>query len=338
MNAIAPAVDVLAIASYTNFTWLGESVEMANPVTRAGSEANRRRALIQEISRRLYDDFFTMGVPRPRSSPPPTSRRRLIGELTNANQGSGCFDGGWSYVGREQGRFVVERNGLRLWVAPQDLRAEVPLRGLAVGASVAVRWGKDAMISPGYYMALSNTSLTAPRPQLLDRYYFHVRPEGAADLMRCVTLRLNDAGLAFRFKIVDDPSGFDRCDTGVLAVQRRDRDEATHLVIRIHETMADALNDETPALTLRLGKGFAFAEDPNNHLSFGFHRCGLIAAGLVDAFDEDPRLDTSRRLGWVRRRFDEAGASFDTPYLDACDGVGGRSSHALPDARRLSSQ
>lgn len=332
MIQIARAVDALNVHSYTSYTWCGERIEAASPLTRAASLSSQRRALAQELSRRLYDDFFTVGAPHPRSVRPSQSRRRLVPALTSANLGEGCFDGGWSYVGRDADQYVVERNGLRLWVEPEDLRATTLRDGLAVGALVEIRWGKDAFISPGYYMALSNTSLTPPRPQLIDRYYFHVRPETSAALMRRVTRVLNDAGLAFRFKIVDDPADFERCDTAVLAVQRRDRESARPLVVGIHRATIDDLNDETPALTHRLGHGFAFAEDPDNHLSFGAHRCELIAEGIVDAFDHDPLIDSGRRLDFVRKRFVYAGVSFEEPYLHCRGSESG--TQPIPPRRR----
>ncbi len=96
-----------------------------------------------------------------------------------------------------------------------------------IGDLVAVRLpaGLPAF-SPGFYIARGDRGFSAEGPRLLDRCYLDLRPEGAVPFVRETTRRLNRAGLAFVAKVVDDPSGFDRRDSAVLVVERRDRARA----------------------------------------------------------------------------------------------------------------
>jgi HopA1 effector protein family len=74
------------------------------------------------------------------------------------------------------------------------------------------------------------------------------------------------------------------------------------------------LDDGAPAMTLPLGPGVAFAEDPGGAESFGSHRCLLIAEAAVAAAERGlGSLDD--RLDLVRERFAETGTSLDAPYL-----------------------
>lgn len=315
MNELLPALDAIEVLSPSSYAWLGRRSELAIPSLDLVSAPLRRRALVERIGLRLYIDFFAVGAPRPSQDRTARGGRRMAEQLAGANGGIGSFDDGWTYRRRDGARHVVERNGLMLWVDDDDLRVAGAVANADPGDVVAVRWAKDApIISPGFYMALGDHGFAAPRPQPLDRFYLNVPPAGAVTLMGQATSRLNGAGLPFRLKIVDDPDGYDRCDTAVLVVQRRDRDRAFDEVWGIHTAIAAHLRAGTPALAKRLAPGLAFAEDPGGGRSFGAHRCDLIAAAVVDAFERGI-VGVHGRLEVVRRHFAAAGVSLDAPHL-----------------------
>jgi hypothetical protein len=132
--------------------------------------------------------------------------------------------------------------------------------------------------------------------------------------MRLATERLNAAGLAFRLKVVDDPDGFDRCDTAVFAFQRVDRERALRHMIAVHRDLRGHLDPAVPAMTKRLAPGLAFAEDPHGGRSFGGHRCDLLAEAIVSA-GERGAVEIDARLQHVAARFAQAGTSVERPHL-----------------------
>lgn len=314
-RALQAAIDAVGILSPTRFTWLGAPFDLPEPVRRLAPPEGLRAALIQAVQWRLYADFFTSGGPiRPRPRAARVDDGGFARMLSAANTGQGATENGWAFAGTDGGRFMVERLGLRLWAE----RAEVVFSGPdppRIGDPVSVRMANEApRLSPGFYMTLSDVGLDPERPRLLDRYYIHVRPESAARCIAETTRRLNAVGLPFRLKVLDDPVSFERCDTAVLSLQRRQRTEGLHHVRALHALLRDELEEGVPALTLRMGPGLGFAEDPGDGVSFGAQRCGLIASALVEAHEQG--VDgPGERMDVVRAHLGRAGTTPEAPYL-----------------------
>lgn len=315
-SAIADALGALEVRSPTSHSWMGQAAGLPEIVVRLAGPQGVRRALVGSIRARLYDSFFTEGGPRPATAPEPRpsgQERALSYELTAANEGTGWLQPGWRVVAEEDARWVVQRAGLRLWVTAEDI--ETAGGAPRIGDTVAVRRSADLpALSPGFYMARGDRAFSAEQPRLLDRVYLDLRREGAVPFIRETTRRLSDAGLAFIAKVVDEPGGFDRRDAAVLFFERRDRERALEAVDDLASALAPFLDGGAPAMTLPLGPGVAFAEDPGGTESFGTHRCLLIAEAAVAAAErglgsQDERLDL------VRERFARAGTTLEAPYL-----------------------
>lgn len=131
-----------------------------------------------------------------------------------------------------------------------------------------------------------------------------------------MTRVLNRAGLPFRFKVVNDPQGYTRCDAGVLYIARSDYPAVASALERIYSDLVEMLRPGVPALTKPLAPGLGLAEDPGTEDSFGMHRCGLLADALIRAHEQRKRSVESR-LSVVAERFAEAGISLDEPFLNA---------------------
>jgi hypothetical protein len=314
--SVVAALEAVEIASSTSYRWMGETFDVPGQVARQAPPEALRGALTEGVKWRLYGSFFSTGGPtrarlRTKSG---ASRRALSQALSAANCGTGCLDPGWRLVGDEGECLVVARRGLRLWARPGEVVADGS-GSLAPGDLVAVRLPCDVPeLSPGFYMALGDRGFSAAAPRLLDRFYLNLRREGAVEFIRHATRRLNTAGLAFRAKVVDDPGGFDRCDSALLAFERCDRARAARAARRIHAELARFLDPTTPALTRRLAPGLAFAEDPKGEESFGTHRCQLIAEAVVAAHERGT-VSLAGRLELVREYFAHAGTSLESPYL-----------------------
>ena len=218
-SAISSALAALEIRSPTCHAWMGEAVELSEVVVRLAQPPGVRRALVGSIRSRLYDSFFTQGVPRPATAQqarPSGEERALSNELAAANASTGCMEPGWRVVAEAGERHVVERAGLRLWVESTEVS---PGHGsLSVGDEVTVRLPASLpALSPGFYMGRGDRGFSAKRPRHLDRVYLDLSREGAVPFVREATRRLNAGGLAFLAKVVDDPGGFDRRDAAVLS-------------------------------------------------------------------------------------------------------------------------
>src|SRR5262249_34423205 len=145
------------------------------------------------------------------------------------------------------------------------------------------------------------------------RLYWNLRPATAVRLMELATSALNAAEIPFRLKVVNDPQRYNRCDAGVLYVNKADYPAVRPIVEHIYAELAPGLKAATPAFTKVLAPGLGLAEDPGDGGSFGHHRCHPLAEGIVRAH-ELGRKSVETRLEVVELCFNEAGISLDEPY------------------------
>ncbi len=260
---LASAVNALEVRSGAGYAWLGTAVDPPAALRAVSDPAIIRQAQVQGIARRLYGDFFSAGRPRSiQGTDHGSLGRRMSEALTAANAGRGCLDPAWRVEGEDREQFVVAKGGLRLWVGLD----EVVLRGsgaIRAGDEVSVRLASDApCFSPGYYMALGDRGLD-PGPRVLDRFYVHLRPEGAprSSCGRQRSCSMRSTSL---------PSeGRRRPRTATTAATRRSsRSRARTAPGRCPRCAPYASRSRTPshrsppALTRPIAPGLSFAEDP----------------------------------------------------------------------------
>jgi hypothetical protein len=115
--------------------------------------------------------------------------------------------------------------------------------------------------------------------------------------------------------VINDPAAYQRADAGVLYFGRRHYDHIRSAVARVFQTVRDGLRPEVPLFTKRLAPGLGLAEDPRNGMSFGQHRCHLVAQALWRAFErgQTTREARAEALAWAYR---EAGLDPLRPYLE----------------------
>ncbi|MBI4306510.1 MAG: hypothetical protein HY678_09360, partial [Chloroflexi bacterium] len=83
-----------------------------------------------------------------------STARDFVTTLSQANSGRGAWEPGWRIDGRDRdGRLIVSRRGLRLWVRDDQFRAQDNQRPGSVGVNI----GKEfrALLS-GFYMAIGD--------------------------------------------------------------------------------------------------------------------------------------------------------------------------------------
>jgi hypothetical protein len=313
---VEAALRVVTVLSPTRFAWFDQpSPALPRKTLRALDAESARAHLVSQLRQRLYTGFYTRGAPTPDAASSTRAARcpDFVHALSCANSGKGCWTAGWQVQSVEGNSVVGERDEIRLF-APAGSWRESSGGAVRVGATVDFRMPKEQLgISPGHYLARSDVELGTSGD--LVRVYWNTTAAGALLLMANLTNTLNDLGLCFSFKVIGHPDCFTRCDSAVLYLLQDDFDRAAPALALAHAVAAREIEPAVPAFTKRLAPGVALAEDPTHAISFGWHRCGLVAEGIVDAHELG--IDAlERRVDRVRDRFAEAGLGLDAPYLN----------------------
>lgn len=314
---IASLLNAVEIGSGPDFLWLGVPDEVGYQTAQIDDDVLRADFACR-LARRIYQDFYCSGEIRPAKDPArsaDTWRAPVTGLLSNANSGAGQWSGGWSAVKKpKDGSVVVRRNGLTLRVPASDVRTGA---GTSVD-TVSVKLPKESLnMSPGHYLALSDTGFATNNSDNIIRIYWNLLPEGAAVLVRQLTQQLNDRGLPFQLKVINSARPVARCDTAVLYLSARDFGRAEPVLRMVYRMLSPWLRPAVPSLSLPLGRGVSFAEDPLNGQSFGQHRSRLLAEAIIDA-ERSGYGSSKDRLDHVARHFERSGIDMHRPYARTC--------------------
>jgi hypothetical protein len=314
-DQVAAAARAAGILSQTRFHWRGRPCPELPARTRAAiPEAALRSCFVSQVEQCLYRHFYCTGgiVTGEEAEEPgrPAGDAEFVEALARANSGAGSYEDGWVVRAADHDHVIASRQGLRAVLRPVDLGAS---DSLAAGSTVRTRLPPGSRtLMPGFYLAVGDQIL---EDGPLVRLYWNSTPEGTLALMRWVTSGLNRSRIPFRFKTLNDPRLFPRCDAAVLYVPQ-DQIPLVHEVASwVHRRVARHLHHAVPALTKPLAPGVGLAESPPDGESFGMSRCRLIAEGLVRAY-ESGRSDARGRLEEVESRFREAGISIELPFLN----------------------
>jgi hypothetical protein len=240
----------------------------------------------------LASDLYAKLYTRSRHTPTAfdaLAQRDLVSALSTANTGRGTWEPQWK-VGEvdDDGRIAVTKDGLTVWVATSGLRARDDR--VVPGEFCRVRVGKEIRgLMPGFYVAIGDGDEDDRRDdeEPLIRLYWNLTAKSAVAYMAAATSRLNAAGVPFRTKVLNDPAFYDRADAGVLYFGKRYYDRLRSPVAKILKDVEGGLRPEVPLFTKKLAPGLGLAEDPRNDMSFGQHRCHLIAQALWKAFEHN---------------------------------------------------
>jgi hypothetical protein len=316
---LAEAVAAVEILSPTRFAWLGQPSEELPPhVERALAPADARGFLVYALENRLYADFYATGGVR--AGGPASSGEdgrgdpALVATLSGANVGTGCWEPGWTYRGRDGGELLVERGGLTLRALPHECRG-LPPEKEAAGAPISILLPNELLrSSPGFYMALAREPVREDHE--IVRLYWNVDMAGAVPFVAAATRIVDERGIPARLKVGNHPARFDRCDVAVLYVEREALVRERDCVAELHAALAGHLGPAVPALTRVLAPGVGLGDDPGAGRSFGQDRCRLIAEGIVIAYERGAH-EPRERVAAVEERFAAAGLDPAAPHLRA---------------------
>jgi HopA1 effector protein family len=317
---VGDAIAALVLLSPTSFTWFGRPVGVLPASVETAMDPESARAyLLHSMQVQLYADLYCRGFASPSVDSPSHGLARrpepFVETLAASNTGRGSREPGWKVVSASAEQVVVERHGLKLWIAPGDV-VDLDGEGLHPDARVHVRLPNELRkLSPGFYMALGDAGFETEQPTAIVRFYWHLASTSAPRLIHALTSRLNKARLPFRVKVVNDPARYTRCDAGVLYVHGSDYEATARAVRATYNELAGGLRRATPAFAKPLAPGLAVAEDPGTGDSFGMHRARLLAEGIVDAHEQG-RGDGADAIDTVAARFAQDGIDLDAPYLN----------------------
>jgi Lanthionine synthetase C-like protein/HopA1 effector protein family len=322
------------------FTWFGTRQVAVPSALRALPADDVRTYLRMAIRERLYQDAYCIGQARTSRTQEellgPTQDRSLADALTEANTAVGCWEPGWTVFGMEDSSCGVDSGTLQLWVAPANLRGG-STADVHVGEQVSVRMPTGSReLSPGYYSAFSDAPSTRLAEQTLVRVYLSLTPAGAPTAMKLITGALNAAEVPFRLKMLSVASDYSRADSAVLYLGANDLPGVAESLVSVFQALSPVLRDTEPLFTRHLAPGIGLAEEPSATDSFGQHRCGLVADGLIAAAEQEAPSQKDR-LNHVLQAWQDAGVSADRPYLNPGSADAGYDCLVLPSSARVAS-
>ena len=314
------AIQAVVLRSPTSYWWFGKrSPQLSAAVKRLLPPNTARNYLLFNLQHQLYSDFYCRGFASPSNQVtralPAVSKAPFVKALSAANSGTGYKGNGWEVSAIEHGTIVVERGELRLWVRPEDCL--IP-KGTSIveGLKLSLRFPKEWFgISPGFYMAQSNEEFKTHGSQKVVRMYWNFTSDGALRFMNQATSMLNRARLPFNLKVLDDQNAYSRCDAVVLYICNGDYTGVARILRKIYRDLGTHLKPGTPVFTKPLAPGVGLAEDPDRELSFGEHRCRLLADGIIRAYEQGKK-SLNERFDSVAERFEEAGIDVGKPFLN----------------------
>jgi hypothetical protein len=251
---------------------------------------------------------------------------QFFDRLKTANHGVGFYDPDWQIIGAEDdGTLKIEKNELSLYIDRNSYLQPTELDA-PVGSIVSVKMPHN-LIQNGFYIAVSNLGSfnrsLSPTDRQIIRFYFNITADGAIALMAALTVELNLAQVPFNFKVLYNPTDYNRYDPGVLYIQRSYYSIVHQILEKIYPQHQAHFNSAIPLFTKQIAPGLAIAEEPDRKFgeaeSFGLNRCQIVANALIQATKEsNPTPET--KLAAIVQGFDKMGISLESPFLNA-DGV-----------------
>lgn len=233
-------------------------------------------------------------------------------QLEDNNGGKGYFDSGWQVLRQElDNSWVIQKAGLTVHVSPDeypDVFSPFP------GEIIELRL-PAGRIEAEFYVAVGNAGWVPEETPALE-LYFNITPQGAIQLMRHLTKRLNALNIPFSLKVLIDPEAYGRLDAAILQIAQRHYNFVHPVLQSIYPTVSSYLQAAVPLFTKPLAPGVGLAEEPENEpTEFGTNRFQLVADALLSAWqmgDESPE----NRLRAIQQQFAQQGIGWQHPYLN----------------------
>ena len=315
---LCAAVAGAVVHSITSFSWRGRRIEpLPKRVARTLEGATSRHYMKESLQLKLYHDFYCKNpdshAEQVRRPGPKYRRVEFLDALEAADPGQPRWEHGWQIVKMLGPDLLVERNGLRVIATPGQYSLR-PAGMKKRGGVVALQFPSGSHhLSPGFYTIAGAKRCEGGEPRTLLRFYCNLSLAAVVAVVGDVTRALAGEDLWYRIKVLSDPQQFARPDAVVLYTAKEDYDTVADVLMGAYKM--GRFRTPVPVLTKALAPGIGLAENPGSKESFGMHRCGLIAEGLVRALEQ--RAESSEgRLEAVKQAFRDEGLDPARPYLN----------------------
>jgi hypothetical protein len=243
--------------------------------------------------------------------------------LHQSNCGEGYYDDDWQVLRLESdGTLAVKKGELTLHI-DRTLHLTQSQQLASVGEIVSVKMPRNLMQN-GFYMAIGDREASVSKQANPDavtvRIYFNLTPEGAIAVMEDLTRQLNEKEIPFHFKVLYNPSDYNRYDSGVLYCDRLHYPLVRQILESIYRKHRSQFKPSVPLFTKLLAPGLALAEEPNQKFaereSFGMNRCQIVANGFLQAWNNG-ETSPEMRLMAIAQNFSSLGIKLDRSFLNA---------------------
>jgi hypothetical protein len=256
----------------------------------------------------LYADHYCL-LPAPSDPPANETAAAFLAGLRAANPVAARYQDGWTVM-------RADANGVWITDAAQQprfaaLNEIVPLAGaIAPGLPVRLVPQRDFVTAPAGHFVIMGRPGFDPQTGRQIRFYWNLAPQGAAAFLREIGTRLERRRIPFQAKVPVDPVRYARTDCGVLYLNDEDVEAVRDAIAETYQVLRPNLRPTVPLFTREIAPGLAFAESPPTRDSFGMHRCGLIAEGLLAAEARGVRVEEAR-LALLREHLTAYGLDLD---------------------------
>ena len=233
--------------------------------------------------------------------------------LVRSNRGSGAWEPGWIVVAKlARNSLLVKRHGVQFQTGPDEVSV--------ADETCAVRTpnGRRSLL-PGFYLIIGDAR---PRERsesgIISRFYWHLTSRIAPGFVAMLSDSFNSQKIPFTAKVISRPSDYQRADAGVLYLAKDDFHRASDSLERIYEAVKTGLRKDVPLFTKQLAPGLGVAEDPGVVLSFGQHRCHIVAAALMDVH-RNGKADLAAKIQAIEAAFQRERLDPDVPFLSSVE-------------------
>jgi hypothetical protein len=255
----------------------------------------------------LYSDHYSLLPIDP--VPADMNGAEFFTSLQAANPIARRYEDGWTVARADaSGAWLVNAAQQQRFAPFNEI---VPLaNAIAPGLPVRLVPMREMVTAPAGHYLISGRPVYDPQTGRQVRFYWNVAADGAAPLLREIGARLDRRRIPFQAKVPVTPSLYARTDAGVIYLNDEDVEAARDAIAATYRALHGSLRPSVPLFTREIAPGLAFAESPPTRESFGMHRCGLVAEGLVLA-QQRGVVEPEARLTILRERLTAYGLELD---------------------------
>jgi hypothetical protein len=271
---------------------------------------------IEGVGNWLYEHWYSVPFPPTSVAPVMPGREDVVPLLRVVGVADRPWETGWIVLqtGRNGG-CVATRAGVTRTVEPGDFaNRSRPASPAVPGDSIDVLDRLDWVDEPTAFWGRRSVCGEPTAP--LARVYVSTGQEHIAAVLAQLVPALEALNRHWSLKCPTRASYYARVDSVVVYLERSDWDDVVPAVVRVARELSSVLRDAVPPLTLRIARGFAFAEDPLGAQSFGMHRCRALAPAVKSLLDDGaPRRGKAVGLARLRKSLAEHGVDPVRPWL-----------------------